>query len=129
MAHTEITVTELTYEGRIIGSAIVKTNRVGQQDPDTSDLVQVAVELELPASDSGEQTLHEDLQFGSLVAVFGADLDSTWSATVGKVARRQTYTGADYAVLFSTAQSYASVELAKLTDALSARDAALTAAG
>lgn len=129
MAHTEVSVTELTYAGRTIGSAIVKTYEKGQVDPDTSDQVEVVVELELPASPTGAQTLHEELQFGSLVNVFGGDLEHNWSQVTGKVARQQTYTGTVYATLFSTAQGYAATELAKLTTALSTRDAALTAAG
>lgn len=129
MAHTETSLTELVYAGRTVGTAIIKTFREGQQDPDTSDLVQVTVELELPASSTGAQILHEELQFGVIVNVFGEDLLSNWSSMTGKVARQQSYTGTDYATLFTTAQAYATAELAKLTAALTARDAALTAAG
>ncbi len=129
MAHTEMSVTELVYAGRTVGSAIVKTYEVGQQDPSVSDEVQVAVELELPPDSSGVQTLHEELQFGTLVSLFGGDLTHDWSEISGKVARRRTYTGTVYATLFTTAQDYATTELTKLTDALTARNAALTAAG
>lgn len=130
MAHTESSVTELTYAGRTIGSAVVTTRRLGQEDPNTSDQVKVEVELELPpASDSAPQTLHPELQFETLINVFTADLVSAWSSITGRVARTAEYTGTDYATLFVTAQAFAAVELAKITDALTARDNALTAAG
>lgn len=130
MAHTETSVTELTYAGRVIGSAIVTTRRLGQADPDTSDEVKVEVELELPAaSEDAPQTIHPELVFDTRASVFGADLNNNWSTVTGKVARTAEYSGTDYATLFTTAQAYAATELAVLTAALTARDAALTAAG
>ena len=130
MAHTETSVTELTYAGRTIGAAVITTRRLGQVDPDTSDEVAVEVELELPAaSESARQTLHPELTFDSRATVFGAALNSSWSTVTGKVARTAEYSGSDYATLFVTAQAYAATELAVLTSALTTRDAALTAAG
>jgi hypothetical protein len=130
MAHTETSVTELTYGGRTIGSAVIVTRRVGQQAPATSDSVEVEVELRLPAASAdAPQTLHPELVFGDRVQVFAGNLDSNWSAIAGRVARSQSYTGTDYAALFTTAQTYAATELAKLTDALTVRQAALDAAG
>lgn len=130
MAHTEVIVTELTYAGRTIGVATTTISRVGQDEPDVDDQVTVQVELELPpASSEAPQTLHPELQFGSRCNVFGSDLTANWSSIAGKVARTATYTGTVFATLFSTAGTYASTELAKLTTALATREAALVAAG
>lgn len=130
MAHTETTITELTYGGRTIGAAEVTTRRVGQQDAGTSDEVEVEVELQLPAASAASpQTLHTELQFDSRVNVFGEDLGPSWSEVSGRVARVQSYSGTDYTTLFATAQAYAAAQLLLLTDALTARQAALTAAG
>jgi hypothetical protein len=130
MAHTEVTVTELTYNGRTIGVATTTISRLGQDSPDEDDQVAVQVELALPeASENAPQTLHPELQFGERVEVFGSDLTANWSSISGRVARTQDYKGTDYTTLFATASAYASTELAKLTDALAAREAALVAAG
>lgn len=130
MAHTETLVTELTYGGRTIGSAVTITRRVGQKDAGTSDEVEVEVELRLPAASAASpQTLHPELQFDARVNVFGEDLGPSWSAVSGRVARTASYSGTDYATLFATAQAYAAAQLLLLTDALTTRQAALTAAG
>jgi len=130
MAQIQVTTTDLTYAGRTIGAAVVTINREGQESPATSDLVDVQVELELPpASADAPGTLHPELQFGSRVQVFGADLDANWSEVPGKVARHASYSGTDYTTLFTQADSYATTELGKLTTALTDRQAALDAAG
>lgn len=130
MAHTEVTTTELTYNGRTIGVAVTTVSRMGQDPADEDDQVAVQVELALPAaSDAAPQTLHSELQFGERVSVFGSDLTANWSSIAGRVARTADYKGTDYATLFATATGYATTELTKLTDALAAREAALVAAG
>lgn len=130
MAQIQVTTTDLIYAGRTIGAAVATISREGQESPGTSDLVDVQVELELPAASADAPgTLHPELQFDERVSVFGADLDANWSAIPGKVARRASYSGTDYATLFTQADSYATTELGKLTTALADRQAALDAAG
>jgi hypothetical protein len=130
MPQIQVTTTDLTYAGRTIGAAVITISREGQEGPGTSDLVDVRVELELPAASAeAPGTLHPELQFGSRVNVFGADLDANWSDVPGKVARRASYSGTDYTTLFSQADSYATTELGKLSTALADRQAALDAAG
>jgi hypothetical protein len=130
MAHTVVTTTELTYAGRTIGTATVTVSRIGQDPPETDDLVGVQVELELPAaSATALQTLHPELVFGARVQVFGSDLVAGWSNVAGKVARTSTYSGTVFTTLFATATVYANAELAKLTAALAARQVALNDAG
>ena len=95
-----------------------------------SDQVEVQVELELPAASAdAARTLHPELQFGERVQVFGSALTANWSSVSGKVARTASYYGTLYADLVATASLYAATELEKLTDALTARQAALDAAG
>jgi hypothetical protein len=130
----EQTITEaLIYDGATIGDATITVTPSGQEDPDTSDQVYVTVELELPAVGTEHvdlEVLHAHLRFGAHVAtVFGASLTEQWSNVTEKVARSATYTGTDYAALMATAEAYGTTELAKLTTALAARQAALDAAG
>lgn len=131
MAETVISITELVYNGRTIGSALCKIRRVGQEDPATSDSMDVEAEIELPPDDEtrAPQTLHRELRFGTRCNLMGNQMIASWSGVPGKVARRQSFSGADYATLVAQATAYLNTELAKLTSALSDREAAREAAG
>ena len=123
--------TEYAYQLSCKLSAQVILEGAGQQPLLEGDLVEVVVKVSLPISASSGSLL-EEIQFGRRIAVFNEYLSPGWGTyrtDSDDRTRVEVFRATTWAEARKKANEYAKSELAKLRDALTARAAALEAAG
>jgi len=119
-----------TTYGIKISSSLVATvtlTGIGQQAPREGDNIIVSAAIALPAE--GE-VLALEIQFGARCPVAGEPLHSRWGfPEKGLRISQKIFSAATFAAARKAANAWAKTEVGKLQAALSARAAALVAAG